>query len=34
MYTVLDAIPQKVSDEMNAEITKEYNNEEIKAVLF
>jgi hypothetical protein len=31
---VLDAIPCKVSPEMNADLTKEYTNEEIKAALF
>ncbi|KAK1602970.1 hypothetical protein QYE76_018463, partial [Lolium multiflorum] len=32
--TVLDAIPRKVSDEMNDNLTKEYTNEEIKTALF
>jgi hypothetical protein len=31
---VLDAIPSKVSPEMNADLTKEYTNEEIKTALF
>jgi hypothetical protein len=31
---VLDAIPCKVSPELNADLTKEYTNEEIKAALF
>jgi hypothetical protein len=34
MDAVLDAIPRKVSDDMNAELTKEYTNEEIKTALF
>jgi hypothetical protein len=32
--TVLDDIPRKVSNEMNANLTKEYTNEEIKTSLF
>jgi hypothetical protein len=31
---VLDAIPQKVSDELNESLFKEYTNEEIRTALF
>jgi hypothetical protein len=34
IQTVLDAIPRKVSDEMNADLIKEYTNEEIKTARF
>ncbi|XP_071680193.1 uncharacterized protein [Lolium perenne] len=34
MDAVLDSIPSKVSTEMNADLTKEYTNEEIKSALF
>jgi hypothetical protein len=34
MDVVLDAIPRKVTDEMNTDLTKEYTNKEIKAALF
>lgn len=31
---ILDSIPRKVTDEMNAALTNEYTDEEIKAALF
>jgi hypothetical protein len=34
MDAVLDAIPLKVDDQMNASLCKEYTNEEIKTVIF
>jgi hypothetical protein len=34
MDAVLDAIPRKVSEEMNENLVKEYTNEKIKTALF